>query len=148
MKGFYRRRLERRLIEEAGAARREPSGELRRRTLAALRDVTPATPRPTLPRRAAYAWAFALVAMLSAAAVLLVRAPVRPADEVERPVIRLARLLGASAMNDQLVRLESNCEEPLLAEARLLVDDAIAAGEYLLVRLPLPVGQIRRGPTE
>lgn len=141
--------LEDRLVAEAADARAQPTAGLRRRTLAALQQTpTRATRRPDRPAPGAYALAAALVALLAAAAVMQLAPVPAPIETGEDPAPSgLAGIIATdgagleSAVRLEVRRWETSVQDPLAVETRLMVDDAIATGEYLLARLPIPPGR-------
>ncbi len=165
------RRVETRLREEGDAARRQPARDLRRRTLAALREASLEL-RPA-SRRERQGWVTLAAAGVGLAVVASVavtqRAPPPeqpgPTQEVLAPAAttadtaeedgarqsRFAIVIGLdtsrfeAAVQRQMQRLEGSWEAPLLAEARQIVDDARVAGEFVVTLLPVPSVRIERG---
>ncbi len=160
------RRVETRLREEGDEARRQPARDLRRRTLAALREVSLEL-RPA-SRRERQGWvtlaaAGVGLALVASVAVTQRAAPPEPpvpgeahvaghatGAEVDRQS-RFAIVIGLdtsrfeAAVQRQMQRLEGSWEAPLLAEARQIVDDARAAGALVATLLPVPSVRIERG---
>ncbi len=134
----HRRRVERRLRAESLAARRQPSPNLYRRTLAALNDATPEAPlAPTRSAGPAYALALLVVLGLGALAVRFgipgTTGDLRPPEA--GPILTVFDTTRFDALLRQ--RLDE-LEAPLRTEAMLLAEDARSAGRYVLAKLPLP----------
>jgi hypothetical protein len=122
--------VERLLRLEAAEARVEPTADLRRRTLAALRaaSLQPALARRG-PRAFTYAAACGALALLASAAVLhLGPSPTVPSVPPRG---------GAGLVAVKLPRLD-RVESPLKAEIRMLLADARQARDSLLASLPRP----------
>ena len=146
------------LFAEVDEARVAPSPELRRRTLAALREESlrpvPAPRRP-LTLLSTYAAAGGLLALVAVVASLdLGETTPPPAPAVDggraRPVAIVigfdpSRYDGLKQKIQQ--RLDTSLEAQLVAEARQIFDDARAAGEIVLARLPLPAVRVETVPT-
>ena len=155
------RRVETRLRDEADAARRRPARDLRRRTLAALREASLEL-RPA-SRRERQGWltlAAAGVGLAVVASVAVTQRAARPVEapvaghttgpEADRPprfeiVIGLDTSRFEAAVQRQVERVEGSWAEPLLDEARQIVDDARAAGELVATLLLVPSVRIERG---
>ncbi len=160
------RREETRLHDEADAARRQPARDLRRRTLAALREASLEL-RPA-SRRERQGWvtlaaAGVGLAVVASVAVTQRAAPPEPPVPVEAHVAghatgaegdrqsRFAIVIGLdtsrfeAAVQRQMQRLEGSWEAPLLAEARQIVDDARVAGELVVTLLAVPSIRLERG---
>ena len=165
------RRVETRLRDEADAARRRPARDLRRRTLAALREASLEL-RPA-SRRERQGWvtlaaAGVGLAVVASVAVTQRGAPLeqsRPTQRVDAPAdttvhtaeadgdrqSRFAIVIGLdtsrfeAAVQRQMERMEGSWAEPLLDEARQIVDDARAAGELVATLLLVPSVRIERG---
>ena len=160
------RRVETRLREEGDAARRQPARDLRRRTLAALRESSLEL-RPA-SRRERQGWvtlaaAGVGLALVASVAVTQRAAPPDPpgpvqANTADHPTggegdqkSRFAIVIGVdtsrfeAAVQRQMQRLEGSWEAPLLAEARQIVDDARVAGELVVTLLAVPSIRLERG---
>ncbi len=145
------------LFAEVDVARVAPSRELRRRTLAALREesLRPApAPRRPLTLLGTYATAGGLLALVAVVASLDLARPAPPVSpSVDgsrfRPAVIVigfdpSRYDGLTQKIRQ--RLDTSLERQLVAEARQIFDDARAAGEIVLARLPLPAVRVERTP--
>ncbi|MHC4415652.1 MAG: hypothetical protein ACYS0G_10240 [Planctomycetota bacterium] len=150
-----RRDLDRRLREEVHAVRVAPSRDLRRRTLAALQQATwdaDAFPLPARGLRGAYAAAGGLLALAATVAVLRhpvpldssTPGPVESRDDPITIVIGIDTTRFDAAWKNRVQQLEASWEAPLVAEARLIMDDARDAGSFVLARLPMPQVRIER----
>lgn len=146
------------LFAEVDVARVTPSRKLRRRTLAALREesLRPApAPRRSLTLLGTYATAGGLLALVAVVASLDLGQPAPPVSpSVDAPRARpVAIVIGFDPSRYDglkqkiLQRLETSLEAQLVAEARQIFDDARAAGEIVLARLPLPAVRVERTPT-
>lgn len=142
--------VDRLLRLQAHEARVAPAPELRRRTLAALREAT--LRREPVPARHgatgfAYAAACGLLVLLAAAGALNIAAPRRPAPgpaaaEPGAGALKLLSFRPQRLETALAARLpgEDPWEGPLMEEARLLVADARQARAALLARLPRAPG--------
>ncbi len=138
-----RRRVERRLRAESLRARRRPSPDLYRRTLAALNDATLEAPPAPARWSAGPAYALALLVVLGLGAFAVRLGIPGTADDLRPPeaaptVTGFDMTRFDALLRQRLDELENTWEAPLRTEAMLLAQDARSAGKYVLASLPLP----------
>ncbi len=153
-----RRQVEERLRAEAMWARIEPSPDLRRRTLAALNDVS-TLPAPAvsmispLGRVVAGGRALVFVGLVAVGAVAVHLGLPRADDGAgtARPA-RIPAVLATTrfdfVLQRQLRELRDTWESPLRTEARLIARDARAVGENALASVSLLAAWDHRGRSE
>lgn len=154
----HRRQIEERLRAEAMWSRIEPSPDLRRRTLAALNDVS-TLPAPAvsmispLGRVVAGGYALAFVALVAVGAVAVHLGLPRTDDGAgpARPA-RIAAVFETTRFDSllqwQFRELQDTWESPLRTEARLIARDARAVGENALASVLLLAAWDHRGRSE
>ncbi len=120
------------LRRDARWAWRSPSSALRRRVVASLGER--ACPASTVHPLRGLAWAATWAILVGIAGWLVVRVvPLTPDDPVQPAVLSLGEV---EVQVDRIDELVASYEEPLRAEARLLVADARTMHAALMRRLP------------